>query len=372
MGTVADLDAFSFAHGGPLRRAEQNLRITRDDRNDLARRIAVVVTTAYVPILVAGLASRIAVGDWPRALAELTTHVRVLAVLPLLLLAETTIENRTHEVAHYLRESELVPPERLEAHREALARAARLRDSVAAEIGLVALVLVSALLSPVVTTETAPAVRWALLPAGLWFRFLFLRLLWRWGAWALYLYRLSRLPLALRATHPDRMAGLEPLTSPSSGFAVVVAAASSSVAARWADRMRFEGLDAQAFAEDAATFTVVALLVALAPLLSFSARLTRVWRLGGHAYGAFASRYANAFERRWIGAEGDDALGAPAVQALSDLGGTYERVEHIRVVLVSRATVAALLAGAIGPMLPVLAADVGATTLLLRIAKAFL
>lgn len=368
----AELQRYSFTRGGPLRRAEQILRITRGGQHDLRRRAGAAIAFAYVPVLALGIGWRVATGHWPLAMLELTTHVHVLVVPPLLLLAEQEIDERAGSAGRYLLRSQLVEPENLAAHRSTISRTARLRDSSVVEAALLIIALVSLLVLPASTRETEPAIRWSVRPGFLLYYFLLLRLVWRWCLWALYLRRLSRLPLALRALHPDRVAGLAPLAGPSIAFAFLVMAGASSLAATWADRMRFEGASATAFSSLAITYVVVALVVAAAPLMVFTGRLLRVRRQGVRAYGAFASRYVEAFERRWLDRGGEEALGAQDIQAFNDLGASFERVQQMRVVVAPRAMVTAVVAGAALPLLPLAMAEVGAATLLATLAKALL
>ncbi|MCC6551927.1 MAG: hypothetical protein IT372_02750 [Polyangiaceae bacterium] len=369
----AEVQTYSITRGGPLRRAEQLLRITRGGQRDLVRRAGVVVALAYVPVLAAAIGWRAAAGHWPPALGELTIHVRALVVLPLLLLAEEVIEDRAGAAGLYLFRSELLGPECLAGHRSTISRTARLRDSIAVEAALLTAALVSSLVMPAWTArQTEPAVRWSMQPGMLLYRFLLLRLLWRWCMWALYLRRLSRLPLTLRATHPDRVAGLEPLAGPSGAFALLVTAGASSIAASWGDRMRFEGVPATAFSSVAITYAGVALVLAAAPLSVFTRRLIQARKAGLHAYGALANRYSDAFERRWYDRSGEEALGAQDFQALNDLGGSFERVQQMRAMVAPRMMVTLVVAGAVLPLLPLVMAEIGLAALLERLAKAFL
>jgi hypothetical protein len=369
---MADTETYSITRGGPLYRLERLLRISRDDEHDLGRRTRLVIVLAYGPILAMGIGWRVATGDWPRALNELETHVRVLVTLPLLLFAELFIEDRASAVGNYLLRSRLVGPDAVEGHRLAIAHTARLRDSRTLELALLAAMVVSLFAVPSPSRENERWILWSLQPGILIYRFLFFRLLWRWCLWALYLRRFSRLPLALRATHPDRVAGLSPLAGPSITFSFLAMAGASSAAASWGDRMRLENVAASAFTTVAITYIVVAVAFAAAPLWVFTFRLVRMRKEGVYAYGALANRYSEAFERRWFDSSGEDALGTPDLQSLNDLGGSFERVQQMHTVVAPRAMLVMVVVGAALPMLPLIVAEVGATTLLVRLGKAML
>jgi hypothetical protein len=76
---------------------------------------------------------------------------------------------------------------------------------------------------------------------------------------------------------------------------------------------------------------------------------------GTRRYGQLASRYANAFEEKWLAAGGkasDGLLGTSDIQSLSDLANSYEVVRGMRLVPFGKTTVARL-AICIGlPLLP--------------------
>ncbi|HEX6976725.1 MAG TPA: hypothetical protein VF147_20095 [Vicinamibacterales bacterium] len=334
------LHTYSITRGGPLRRAERAARIVHDDPRDLVRRVAAASAIGYAPVLALGIGWRVVSGTWPVALVELTTHVRVLVMLPLLLLGEQLIELRATAAGSYLLRSRLVVPEQAEAHRSIVERTERVRNAGVVEALLLVGAFVSVLALPPFTRESAAAIRWSVGPSVLLYRFLMLRILWRWLLWGLYLFRLSRFPLNLRATHPDQVGGLAPLAGPSIVFGVVVMAAASSAAASWGDHMRFEGVRAVVFADDVIAYIVLALAVAAAPLWVFIPRLGRLRKQGVGRYGAFATGYAEAFEQRWFdrnGGSGAEALGTADIQSLNDLGGSFDRVVHIRPVIAPRA-----------------------------------
>jgi hypothetical protein len=366
---AAELQGYSITAGGPLHRVESFLDLLGSDRRHLARRIVVVIAFGYLPLLAAAIGLRVTSGEWPLALQEIATHVRILVVVPLLFFAEESIERRGDEVNHYLAMSQLLGKECAADHRSLTVRLARLRDASLPEVVILAAALATGLLFPAPTRETEPVILWSRLPAMVIGRFLALRLIWRWFLWGVYLFRLSRLRLRLRVTHPDRVGGLKALAEPSVGFAFVVMAGATSVAASWGDRMRFEGFPATAFMREALTYIVVAVIVAIAPLTVFTPRLAQARRLGGNVYGAFAKRYSDAFEHRWLRRPGEEALGTSDLQSLNDLGGSFERAQRMRTLVAPLLTICLVVAGAVIPMLPLVLAHIGAIQLLMKLVR---
>lgn len=357
--------AYAITEGGPLRRLERALRITRGDRYDWERRALFVLAIAYVPLLLIGLGWRLYAGHWIPGLLHLDVHGRVLLAIPLLLVAEPFVEARARGAGRYLFESDVVSPA-AERYRAAIARTERLRDSRLAEAAILALAVVLAFDVRTYSGGVA-AFHWGSLPGIVAFRFLLLRWLWRWLVWGIFLLRLSRLRLALRSTHPDRMAGLEPLVGPSYAFTAVVAAISTALAAGWGDRMLHEGVGTAPFHGAALAFFLVMSVVAMLPVCSFMPRLYEARRGGMEGYGAFTHRFVIAFEKKWFGAPGAAGLGVPDISSLCDLGQSFEVVGEIRMLTWARRLILLVVISAIVPMLPLVIADVGLPEIIKRL-----
>jgi hypothetical protein len=77
-----------------------------------------------------------------------------------------------------------------------------------------------------------------------------------------------------------------------------------------ANRIFYTGAYPTDFKVDIAGIVVVALALALAPLLVFSPQLGRTKRVGGREYGRLAQRYVREFDRKWLrgGAAPDELL----------------------------------------------------------------
>lgn len=372
MAEAATESIYVIVGGGARRFFERWARGPREERRAASRRIAIAVALTYAPILLTALTHRSATGHWPVMAEEIATHVRVLVVIPALLFAETLIDARARDAGGYLVQARLVLPDRAEALRAVVANTARLRDSVLVEAALVLAAGALTVAAPANTHDPGVAAGWSLAPAAFAARFLLLRLLWRWLTWGVYVQRLVRLPIACHVSHPDRVAGLSPLAGPSVGFCVVIFAVGSNVAAVWADAMRLDGVHANSLLPAWLAFGAAAFLVTTAPLGPLSVPLLRLrWR-GVHTIGALAGRASESFEHRWTGAAGADALASNEMQSMNDLGGVFERVEGIRVLVLPRALLTMLLASLALPALPLAVAEVGTMKLLLNVARALL
>ena len=324
---------------------------------EMWRRVMAVLVFTCLPVLVVGLGWRIYSGEWPLALTRISTHARAFLAIPLLLCAEALVDVRVREACLYLADSGIIG-EAPGAYRSLVARYTRIRDSIAAQVVVLVIATVSLFLDWTYVDGAAPSV-WGALPVTLVFRFLLVRWLWRWLLWDRLLWGVSRLPLRLRSTHPDRLAGLEPLLGPGHAFAAVVAGGAVALAGGWADLMLRTGVSSATLRVPAVSFAVVAIAVATAPTLSFIPHLYRARKDGLAIYGVFAAQVTDAFESRWFNTDGGLALRKQDISSLCDLGGAYEVIVGTRVVPWSHRLGLVVGVGALAPIVPLFLADVG-------------
>ena len=122
-----------------------------------------------------------------------------------------------------------------------------------------------------------------------------------------------------------------------------------------------------------ATPVVISVVAGIVPLLVFAAPLARAKREGLYEYGRFASAYVQTFEHKWLE---DDArakgqmLGSADIQSLADLGGSFERVESMRPVVLDHKTIIAFVVSAAAPMVPLLLTEVPLREILKLLAQA--
>src|SRR4051812_23393490 len=207
-------EPFSITQG-PFLRGLRRLGLARADGSVRTWRL---VAIAWGPLALGGLVR--AAGGIPVAplVRDLSVHTRLLVGIPLLVQAERILEQRCRSAIEQLRAGRF-------AERAALDRildlAGCLRESRSILLVIVALAVLGgqALLwgfSSLTGPFAGIAERGELSLSSLWYVFvawpiaqiLVLRWLWNWAVWSYVTVRLSRLPLATIATHPDRAAGL--------------------------------------------------------------------------------------------------------------------------------------------------------------------
>ncbi|HEX7835981.1 MAG TPA: hypothetical protein VF469_00895 [Kofleriaceae bacterium] len=372
--------SFSIAHG-PSRRLLARLHLVRADGSP---RAALLVVVAWLPLLASDVL-RVATGQ-PHVpiVLDLSVHTRLLIGIPLLVAAERILEQRCGVATGQLYAGNFA--ERTTVDR-IFDRAVRLRDSRLAELAILALAILG-----------GQALLWGLVgPTGLfagisdggglsfarlWYaivawpiaQFLLLRWIWHWSIWSYIIVRLSRLPLATIATHPDHAAGIGFLGEPIHGFSSFALAISTLLASTWATRIVAGRATAQTFVPEFIVFLVLAVLLACGPLVLFMGMLYRARQREIARYNALALDYVRAFHRKWIEERSDavELLGTADLQSLNDLGGAFASLEDARLVPFGPRLIVSVLVAAVIPMLPLVATVMPLDELLRRIGKALL
>src|SRR5262249_32790699 len=256
---------------------------------------------------------------------------------------------------HTVREfgDSLVPEAEIPKYRGFVARARRWRDSYLAEILLAVCALGAQFwrttysLSPAVgtwltyvtagTQEPSMASIWDFYVASPLIRFLWLRWMWKYLIWSLFLCRVAALHLKLVPTHPDRAGGLGFVASGHVKLAILSVAFSAQVASYIGEQILFLGLRLDSFRDEIVATAILNLLIFLTPLLAFSPKLIACKRDGLLEYTKLADRYVRDFHEKWIagiGSQNEPLLGSPDLQSLADVGSSFERVEKMKAILI--------------------------------------
>jgi hypothetical protein len=382
---------FSLMLGGPLYQLFCRAHLCGHVLEMLKRRVLVLCGIAWVPLFVLSALSGTA---WGRAvqlpfLADVEAYARFIIAMPLLIIAELVVHDRMRPVVRYFVESGLVPERERPRFDAAIASAFRLRNSITAEVVLIALIY---LLDVVVIWRGHMAIdagSWhgtvangELRPsaAGWWFRcvslpllqFLLLRWYYRLFIWTRLLRQISRLDLHLVPSHPDRSAGLGVLTLVSYALTPLLLAQGALVAGVLADRIFFTGAKLPQFKPEIIALVIVSVLIVVGPLLVFAPRLAQLKRLALREYGILAQRYTGQFDDKWIhggAAPGEPLLGSADIQSLADLSNSFDIIRDMRSVPFTPRALVRLLVAAVVPILPLVLTMIPAEELLQRLVK---
>jgi len=251
---------FSLALGGPLYQLWRRGRLTGDALEMMHRRVIVLSLLAWLPLLLLSVAQGTAWGGRVAVpfLQDVEMHVRLLVALPLLIVAELVVNQRTRLTVRQFVERGLIPDAARARFDAIIDSAMRLRNSVIAEVSLIAFVYVvgvgfiwrTQVALPVASWYGTPAAgTWHPTLAGWWmgcvslpvFQFLLLRWYFRLFIWTRFLWQTSRLDLTLVPTHPDRSGGLGFLAVVGYAFSPLLVAQGALVAGTIAERIFHAG-----------------------------------------------------------------------------------------------------------------------------------
>ncbi len=344
---------FSLVLGGPLYQLWLGARLAGDALQLLRRRLFTMVLVTWVPLLLLSIAEGHAWGDSVRLpfLRDVELHVRLLLALPLLIVAELVVHQRMRPVVGQFLARGLIPDAARAQFDAAIAAAMRLRNSIAAEVLLIAFVYVVGV-GFIWRTQGALDVaswygasangKWQPSLAGWWlglvslplFQFLLLRWYFRLFIWARFLWQVSRIDLRFVPTHPDRWGGLGFLGTVSYAFSPVLLAQGAMLSGWMASKIFYAGATLPQFKVEIIGMVAVMVFAILGPLLVFGPQLAAAKRVGLREYGMLAQRYVREFDDKWVrgGAPADEALiGSADIQSLADLGNSFEVVKGMRV-----------------------------------------
>jgi hypothetical protein len=365
---------FSLVLGGPLFQLLRRAHLSDDALMMVRQRIIVIALAAWLPLLLlSALAGQLWAGSTGVPfLLDIEVHVRFLVVLPLLIVAELVVHRRMRPLLQQFLERNLIPENALTRFEAAIASAFRLRNSVLAEVLLIAFVYGVGILIVWRQYFALDAATWYATPvaggsqlslAGMWygyvslptFQFLLCRWYFRLFIWARFLWQVSRIELSLVPTHPDSLGGLSFVSGQVYAFTVLAVAHGALVAGNLANRILFLGAELTQFKLEIAVVVVFMVCVVLGPLLAFSSQLSQAKRQGSREYGVLAERYAREFDSKWVrgGAPADEPLlGSADIQSLADLGNSYAVVRGMRIVPVKREDILLLAAATLAPIVP--------------------
>lgn len=364
---------FSLVLGGPLYQLLRRAHLSDDVLSLQRRRVITLALIAWLPLLLlATLSGRLFDGSVAVPfLFDVEVHVKFLVVLPLLVMAELVVHQRMRSVVSTFGERHMVAPADFGRLDAAIASAYRLRNSVTAEVLLMVLVYLVGISIVWRHYLALDAATWYAIPAaggsqltfaGLWYgyvslpllQFLLCRWYFRVCIWARLLWQVSRIPLALVPTHPDRMGGLGFLSNTVYAFIPLVLAHGALLAGTLASQIFYSGARLIDFRLEILLLVIFVVCLVVGPLLVFAPQLSRAKRTGLREYGTLAQGYVRAFDEKWLrgGAVDEPMLGSGDIQSLADLGNSFEIVRGMRIVPLSKEAVLQLGVATLTPIVP--------------------
>jgi len=373
-GILGERQDFSLVLGGPLFQLLRRSHLSDNALELVRRRIIVIVLLAWMPLLALSALEGQALGGRAAVpfLLDVEVHVKFLLALPLLIIAELVVHQRMRFVVRQFLERNLIPEAALSCFDSAIKSAFRLRNSVLAEVLLIAFVYVFGVLLIWRHYTALSTATWYGVPTaeglklsltGAWYayvslplyQFLLVRWYYRIFIWMRFLWQVSRIELSLIPTHPDRVGGLGFLANTVYAFMPLAVAHGAMLAGLIANRIFYVGAALPEFKIEIAVMVVFQLCIALGPLLVFAPQLAQAKRTGNREYGALAERYVREFDAKWLrgGAPADEPLvGSGDIQSLADLVNSFEVVRTMQVAPITRDALLRLVAATLVPVAP--------------------
>ena len=382
---------FSLVLGGPLYQFFRRAHLSGSTLELLHRRILIIVAVAWLPLLVLSLLDGVALGTAVRVpfLLDVDLHLRFLLSLPILIAAELIVHQRTRIVVGQFFAQGLVPDSLRARFDEALKGAAKLRNSIVAELILIAVVYGVGIFVVWRHYMVLDVPTWYATPeagrvqpklAGWWYffvslpvyQFILLRWYWRLVVWTRFLWQVSRLPLAYQPLHPDGNGGIGFLSGVTRAFAPLLFAQGVLLAGTLANTILYEGEVLTSFYVEVVLFVAFQVFVIVVPFFLFMLPLSAVKRQGVREYAQLSRRYADDFADKWIRGTppaGESLVGSADIQSLADLGNSYDKVRGMSVLPITRGAVAQLVIATLLPLAPLLLTLISFEELLKRILK---
>lgn len=325
-------------------------------------------------------------------LGDYISITRFLVVVPILIFSDCVTRKWSLKTLKHFLQDHIAPGDAAKCKTLA-ARNFQLRDSSAIALCLLLLALAY---SPVWVdiVLAVPFANWqvvsteghtVLSAAGQWnayvsqplFRFVLLDWLWGYLLWANLLFKVSRFPLKVSATHPDCAGGLGFVAVGQSYFAFAAFAMSMGVCSFVAQTVLETHTNLQAYSNLGIVFLILVLLLFLGPLLVFTPLLIKTRREAVYTYGSLCHQVNSLFASTWLSSRKDCELADSTAlisssepSTLTDLNSSFLNIQNMKPFVFGKETLVTFLAVVALPAIPLIATVIPLKELLKELAKA--
>jgi hypothetical protein len=366
-------DGFSLMRGGPVYRLLRWMGAIGHGKRTTGWVCLLLVALAFGPLLVLTALEGTLLPGSARVgmplLGDYALLARFLVAIPLLVLAAPACDTLVRRTLIQFSQSSMIHPARREPFDAIVASVRRLRDSSIPELACLVLAVLPGLLHRIPVgmfegiddwskIDGAPTLagQWFLYVSGAVYRFVVFIWLWRFLLWVWFLWRLSRMQLDLRASHPDGAGGLAFLGMIQQRFGILAFGAGVLVAGAIANQMVYLDQTLASHRHLLLAFVLVSTLLLVAPLLLLTPHLLEAKRKDLVLYSMLGHTAARTFDRRWLGKhEAPDApslLDAGDASAICDYTAVYATINDMSLVPVTRWNLAWLVTCAVLPLTP--------------------
>ncbi len=382
------LEDFSITKSGALHKLLVMVKLGGTSSKEITLRILFIIAITWLPLLVlAALQGQlfnqnIDIPFWK----DFACHARFLIVIPILIFAEISVDYHLRELTAQFFKSGIIDKSSW-SNFEAIRKKIRsLANTYWSDIILVLFIVINLVLR-LHKLEADRVSFWIFLPgaeagtlswSGIYFgfvsmpfmQFILFRWVWRWIIWIIYFSRLSKLPLKLNSAHPDLAGGIGFLGFPPGPFTHILFALSIIIATTIAENIFFNNETLPTYYPVIVGFTIISILVNLAPLLVFTKPLRIQRRKGLFAYTELIHEHHMQFDAKWFNKPHEDELtGIPDASSMADFNSSFDVVKRMRLFPFDLKIMMSSILFAIVPMLPLFAFEYNIADLVIKVLK---
>jgi len=364
-------DDFSLTESGLFYKLLVKVGLASSKTHYLAKRIIILAVVTWIPLLILSAMQGLIINDKIDIpfLYDVTTHMRLLVVIPLLVFAEKSVDFRLNEFIDQFFHSGINRDSDKPLYILIRSKCKRLIDSLLADI----IMLIIIVANITIRWEAAPSsdgTYWMQSPdgndagaswAGIYFllfcmpivQFILLRWLWRWVIWFIFFLNISKLPLRLRPSHADEAGGIGFLGTPPGPFLPVTLAISILFSAAILEQVIFLHHKLPEYYITMGAFIIISIILNILPLVVFVKPLVNCRRKAIFDYSALIHHHHQHFDDKWLESnEPGSLLGNPDPSSTADINSVFQTIRSMKAVPFDLKTMASTILISALPMLP--------------------
>jgi hypothetical protein len=315
-----------------------------------------VLSITWLPLIIStAIDGTLYAGAGVTFLKDLAIQGRLLVGILMLILIKDIVYIRIPRVLQFIAEVLIPPNEKEHFISGALRRAKKSTDSIWSEIIFFLAVTIFAI-SPAETTTlflmqvesgswliSQKEGREVLSFAGNWaqyisipiFQFLLLRWLWRYIVWLILLYRISKINLILKPTHPDGSGGIGIIILAQRNFLMFFIACGMAISCVMINLLLNKGISFDLLKIEILGFIIFSIILLIFPLLFFMRKLIKTKYEGLLELSKAGINLSNKYEEEWVKPMGNEKKIAedtvdPSMQV--DYSGVYLLLQDLRII----------------------------------------